>query len=271
MKCAQGEEHNVTLKEDTANGFTGSNKILRAYLTREDDLLELSLFDFIVSNLHEKKKTKKKSNKEAEKPIDGAPDEYLREFVGPSTSPTDRVVCIHGFSFKAKERRTTTEKEEEYALGALLLFVPFSADSFTADGLKNGWPTYSAALDYARSTRGDFSLRGTKYLKNVELWWTNKFKAQRKTKRHRATQKAEAEGDVELLKALEESAARRKSQPGGYHSDDDDMIDSDPDANDDVDDLFDFGDERPAARAGRCTLSYPSFAIHCTTTYLTTP
>jgi len=249
MKSAQGEEHNVTLREDTAEGFTGSNKILRAYLTRDDDLLELSLFDFVVSNLHEKKKKHKKKPET----FDDVPDDYLKEFVGPSTSPTDRVVCIHGFSFKAKERRTTTEKKEEYALGALLLFVPFSADSFTTDGLKNGWPSYSEALDYAQSSPGDFSLRGTKYLKNVETWWTNKFKAQRKTKRHRAKQKAEAEGDVELLKALEETAARRRSQPGSNYSDDDDMIGSDLDENDDDDDLIDFVDAQPAARTGRCT------------------
>jgi len=211
--------------------------------------LGLSLFDFLVSNLHEKKKS-------AAKNADGDID--LEEFMGPNTAPTDRVVCIHGFSFKAKERRTTTEKKEEYALGALLCFVPFSLDSFSADGLKIGYASYSEALEFAQSEEGLFSPRGVKYLQNVESWWANKFKAQRQSKRFRARQKAEAEGDTELQKAMEEHAAQRRMNPRGTYSDDEEMIGSDLGSDVD-DDLIDFGDVTPAARTGWCKSPFLPF------------
>ena len=258
IKSSQGEEHHVTLREDNESGFTGSNKMLQKYLNRVGALLGLSLFDFAVNNLHEKKSKKQAAKSDDAETLDEAQEDEclddLVDFIGPATSPTDHVVCIHGFSFKPKERRTTTEKKEEYALGALLLFVPFSAESFSSDGLKNGHASYSEALQTARATPGLFSLRGTLYLQNVESMWVNKFKAQRKTKRHRAMVKLQAENDDELTKALRDSAAARRADRGGEYSDDDDKIESDFGSEDDSDDLFDFIDSTPGATAGQLSV-----------------
>ena len=142
--------------------------------------------------------------------------------IGCPSLPTDFVVVLHGFSFKPKVRLNTKEKRERNALAVLLCFVPF--DSLEKLHILQGCESYTEAAEKA-----DICPLGIKYLKNVELLWTDKMKAQERTKTHNQALLTEAE-KTEGLQGLSFCKKTMNS------------LDSDDDFNSDSDNDLDTGD-----------------------------
>jgi hypothetical protein len=230
MSIVQSSAVTVTLVPGKDGGATSSLSATR-YIQRQER--HLALFEFFLLGLHERsnsrkrKKNKSTTKSDSEDSTTTTSDSEtetssLRSddttHPGCPSSPSDRVVVIHGFSFKPAIRRTTAEKEAEHALAALICFVPF--DTLDANGIMRGKPNYQEALQDAEAANAICPV-GLKYLANVEKFWALKLNAQERTKERNRRQKQEADAD-EQLKA---SSTRPSShtEENHYHDSDDDQ------------------------------------------------
>ena len=246
MAAVEGSRVSVTVTSRPDGSLWGSMKVTK-YLSRSRR--DLSFFEFLVGGFNAKrqskssKKGKPGSNKslcydEAEEDEedgsdeDNANDDHVNDddfdepdpvatterlSIGCPSLPTDFVVVLHGFSFKPKVRLNTKEKRERNALAVLLCFVPF--DSLEKLHILQGCESYTEAAEKA-----DICPLGIKYLKNVELLWTDKMKAQERTKTHNQALLTEAER-TEGLQGL----SFCKKTMNSLDSDDDFNSDSDND------------------------------------------
>ena len=242
----------VTLKNDN-HGNAFSTLSVTRYIQREE--IDLSLFEFLVLGRHEKGASAKKkkvvdnSADSSSEDYDSSSDEDYRYGsvedsddsssadghssndedngsnparqastpVGCPSTPNDRVVIIHGFTWRPKARRNTEEKEEEYSLAVLICFVPFN--ELSAECILRGKKSFTAALKDARKKCSICPL-GIKYIQNMETVWDLKFAAQERAKEHYKRQREEANANKDLAESV--SALGVTTDSNTHNGDDDD-------------------------------------------------
>ena len=236
------DEESTVFLNHTENGAFGANKI-GTYLKRPPTEAQVALFPFFIYGSHTRKKVKRPKKKktaavyiddeaeddsddETEDANEESDDEHVerKKTTTDESAPKDYIVVLHGFTFRPKRRRNTALKEENYALAALICFVPF----VKIEDIYRGKESAVAAFDEA-CARNLVCHEGLTYLRNVESVWERKFEAQERTKVRNETLFKEAER-LELgkdrLESTPKASKRRPPKNDSFDFDEEDDFES---------------------------------------------